>query len=192
VTADTTPTASRMKPAAVVSLAPTDLRLGDRADPARRITVVALPALAAALMTMFDLGSDSASSTIQQAWVWDHGGGVFGVPWTNYLGWWFVTYILYQIFALILARRQPAVRSTSDNRREPLALAIAVYFLLAAATMTQFFTQGGGTVTDAAGYTWNTADLYETLFSVNLFGSVVIVALAAVKLARNDLAHRTP
>ncbi|GAA1851279.1 hypothetical protein GCM10009836_34050 [Pseudonocardia ailaonensis] len=161
-----------------------DRRLADRSAPGRRVTVVALPALAAALMTMFDLGSDSASSTVQHAWVWTNGGGVYGVPWTNYLGWWFVTYVFYQIFALVLSRGRTASRlPAGGERREPLALAVAVYFMLCAVTMIQFFGDDHRLVSDAAGRIWNTADLYEGLFSFNLFGPVVMVMLAATKLA---------
>jgi uncharacterized membrane protein len=66
-----------------------DQRLGDRTNPARRVDLVALPALAAALMASFDLGSDSAASTVGHRWIWEQGGGLFGVPWTNYVagGW---------------------------------------------------------------------------------------------------------
>lgn len=70
-----------------------DRRLADRTDHARRVNIAAMPILAAALMTMYDLGSDSVSSTIKHTRVWEHGGGVFGVPWTNYLGSFFVTYV---------------------------------------------------------------------------------------------------
>jgi len=171
---------------AVALLDNADQRLADRGDPSRRINIVALPALAAALMTMFDLGSDSSSATVQQAWVWTDGGGVFGVPWTNYLGWWLVTYIFFQIFALVLARKQAT--AAAEHGREPLALATGVYVLLSVATMVLFFTQGG-TAVDRTGQTWNVGDLYSTLFSFNLFGPVVIAALAAVKLARNDIAR---
>ncbi|MBM2620468.1 carotenoid biosynthesis protein [Actinoplanes sp. LDG1-06] len=167
-----------------------DLRLGDRTAAGWRVNVVALPVLAAALMTMFDLGIDSAASTIQQTWIWENGGGVFGVPWTNYLGWWFVTYVFFQIFALVLTRRRPSDLPTGGERREPLALALIVYFMIVAVTMIQFFTVDAATVTDAAGQVWNTDDIYATLFSFNLFGPVVLVVLAAVKLARGDADRR--
>lgn len=36
-------------------------------------------------MTMFDLGSDSIASTVDHLWIWERSGGVFGVPFTNYL-----------------------------------------------------------------------------------------------------------
>ncbi|MEU8399424.1 carotenoid biosynthesis protein [Nonomuraea sp. NPDC048892] len=164
-----------------------DQRLSDRNNPARRVDIVALPAVAAAMMTMFDLGTDSVSSTIQKNWIWDHGGAVFGVPWTNYLGWWFVTYLFFQIFALMLAGRRSVDPGLDNRRSEPVALAVAIYFLLAATTMTLFFTQSDSTVTDAVGHTWDTDDIYGTMFTFNLFGPVVIVIIAVTRIIRSAL-----
>jgi len=33
-----------------------------------------------------DLGFDPSASTIHHNWIWEQGGGYFGVPFTNYLG----------------------------------------------------------------------------------------------------------
>jgi len=44
----------------------------------RSTDIVTLPALAAVLMTNFDLGSDSYASTVNHIWEWERGGGVFG------------------------------------------------------------------------------------------------------------------
>ncbi|WP_434450389.1 carotenoid biosynthesis protein [Lentzea sp. E54] len=164
-----------------------DRRLSDRGNPTRRVDIVVLPAVAAALMTMFDLGTDSVSATIQKNWIWEHGGAVFGVPWTNYLGWWFVTYVFFQVFALVLAGRRSVDPSLDTRRSEPVALAVAVYFLLAVTTMTLFFTQADSTVTDAVGRTWSAGDIYGTMFTFNLFGPVVIVFIAVTRIVRSAL-----
>jgi len=164
-----------------------DLRLADRHDHARPINVIAVPALAAALMTMYDLGSDSAISTINGTWVWENGGGVFGVPWTNYLGWWLVCYLIFQPFALLLARRTRPL-PVRVGGREPLAIGVIGYFLLGAASLAGFVTAAPGTTTDLGGQAWSLHALHETLFTINLFGTIVIAALAGIKLARNDLA----
>ncbi len=174
--------------AAAALLDNADQRLRNADGSICRVNLIALPALAAVLMTLFDLGSDSISSTIEHNWIWEDGGGVFGVPWTNYLGWWFVTYIFFQIFSLVLARRQSVRPFIAETRREPLAMAVAVYFLLAAASMILFFTQDSTTVTDAAGHVWNTGDIYGSLFILNLFGPITIALLAATKLIRGDMA----
>lgn len=164
-----------------------DLRLARRGA-GRRIEVVALPALAAALMALYDLGSDSAASTLSHSWVWEQGGGVFGVPLVNYLGWWFVTYVFFQIFALVLATRPTEVQPTVQGR-EPLAIATAAYFLLGAAGLTRYLTASADAVVDLAGVSWDPRAMTETLLAINIFGTVLIAALAAVKLLRNDVAR---
>lgn len=166
-----------------------DQRLGDHSDSARQINVVALPALAAALMAMYDTGSDSTASTVFHTWEWEQGGGVFGVPLSNFLGWWLVTYIFFQIFALILASR-PQLPTPKVEGREPLAIGTAAFFLLGASSLPAFLTTSHDMVTDFGGQVWSVAALNETMLTFNIFSTVVIAGLAAVKLLRNDIALR--
>jgi len=49
----------------------------------------AVPFIAAFVMVMWDLTFDPRASTIEHQWIWEQGGGYFGVPLTNYLGWFF-------------------------------------------------------------------------------------------------------
>lgn len=44
----------------------------------------------AMIMTMFDLTSDPMAATISNQWVWKNGGDYYGVPISNYFGWFFV------------------------------------------------------------------------------------------------------
>jgi putative membrane protein len=76
----------------------------------------------------------------------------------------------------------------ADHRREPLVYAVVIYALLAADSVSGFITAPHGTVTDQAGVTWSIHAIYESMFVINLFGTFVMAALAATKLARNDLA----
>ncbi|MET8170228.1 carotenoid biosynthesis protein [Streptomyces sp. NPDC005329] len=171
-----------------------DSRLGRAHGRTGTINLFALPALAAALMTMFDLGSDSISSTVSHVWIWEHGGGVFGVPYTNYLGWWFVTYLFFQIFALILARpglnRGP--QHTTGLRHGSLAQPALIYTGLGLASITYFTAAHTTRVTDATGVAWNTAALNETMMTINIFGLIVVGLLALTKIARGDTTRTTP
>ena len=182
-----------------------DSRLGGSSESvAGRVEVVALPMLAAALMTMFDLGVDSIAATVKRVWVWEEGGGVFGVPYTNYLGWWFVTYLYFQIFALYLMKRQPASTATSvsvsvsvsvsgsvrTEGRGALAQNVLFYGALGLSSVPYFIGASGDMVKDGASVGWSGHAINETLMTINLFGMVVAAFLAAVKLARNDLALR--
>ncbi len=66
------------------------------------LTTFAVPFIASFLMVAWDLSFDPASSTIGHRWIWQQGGGYFGVPFTNYLGWFFTVYVFFQLFALFL------------------------------------------------------------------------------------------
>lgn len=63
-----------------------------------------VPFIAAFLMVMWDLTIDPISSNLQHMWMWTNPGAYFGVPISNYLGWFLVVYIFFQIFSLYLSR----------------------------------------------------------------------------------------
>jgi uncharacterized membrane protein len=161
-----------------------DARLGLRAGRGRRINVMALPMLAAAMMAVYDLGTDSIASTVSKDWVWEHGGGVFGVPFTNYLGWWLTTYLFFQIFALYLARSRTPVHTVGG--RGALLQPVLLYASLGLTSVTYFIAATSSTVTDATGVVWNEHALNETMMTINIFGVVLVAFLALVKLASGD------
>ena len=169
----------------------------DRADEqldlrtrAGRINAFALPLLAGAVMTMFDVGIDPISSTVRNAWVWEEGGGVFGVPFTNYLGWWFVTWSFFQLFALVLAVRQTRRATGQAVGLPPIShlQPVLLYLMFGVSSITAFlgFTDAE-TVVDMTGMTWSTPAIFETLMVVILFSIVPVSLFAITKIARGDL-----
>ncbi|MEV5529570.1 carotenoid biosynthesis protein [Streptomyces prunicolor] len=161
-----------------------DADLGTRTRTGRRrIDAVALPMLAAALMTMFDVGSDSIASTVGGIWVWERGGGLFGVPYTNYLGWWLVTYVFFQIFAVQLTRSRVPVH-TED--RGALLQPVLVYGALGLSSVPYFVAAPDGAVTDPTGTVWSGHAIDESMMIINLFSVVLVALLAVVKLAGRD------
>jgi uncharacterized membrane protein len=67
--------------------------------------VITVPLLAAFIMVAWDLSMDPIWSTVLHAWIWQHGGLCFGVPVSNFFGWYLVVYVIYQLFALYLRNR---------------------------------------------------------------------------------------
>jgi hypothetical protein len=51
-------------------------------------------------MVSWDLTIDPMMSTINGSWVWHNGGSYFGVPVSNFLGWYLTVYVFFQCFAL--------------------------------------------------------------------------------------------
>ena len=61
--------------------------------------VVALPLVASFVLVQWAVVMDPAGSTLGGAWVWHDGGGYFGVPLSNYLGWYPTVWMFFQAFA---------------------------------------------------------------------------------------------
>ena len=53
------------------------------------------PLLAAAWMTVIDLLIDPLAAGPLGYWVWADGGSYFGIPWTNFLGWFVVSLVIF-------------------------------------------------------------------------------------------------
>jgi uncharacterized membrane protein len=158
------------------------LGLADERLPRRSPDVVLLPVIAGAMMTMFDLTSDPIASTIRHAWIWEDGGGYFGVPLTNFLGWWFVTYLFFQVFAIYLARSK-SPRPTPQTRQFWLAPIImwANLGLIAVAGYVMTL-DSEETVTDRLGIVWGVNDIYEACATVAIFTVGVLGILAAAAI----------
>ncbi|MGW6195621.1 carotenoid biosynthesis protein [Kribbella sp. NPDC055110] len=147
------------------------------------LTTIGTPLVGAFAMTAWDLAFDPTASTIHQNWIWENGGGFFGVPLVNYLRWTFTVYLFMQVFALYLRSRGP-LPSTQHERTPSDLQAVLLY----AATTIPFLVTPGDrtTVTDATGATWNTADIYETSTLLAVYGMVFIALLAFLGLARRQ------
>jgi uncharacterized membrane protein len=87
--------------------------LGNMHAPLVGNRVLVLPLIAAAIMVAWDLSQDPVWATILRCWIWLHGGAYFGVPVTNFLGWYLAVYFIYQLFALYLRGRSPNVEPPS-------------------------------------------------------------------------------
>ena len=81
------------------------LILGLREKPLHGLRAVAVPALAAFIMLAWDLSMEADWSTVDKAWIWRDGGLYFGVPISNFLGWYLTAFIFFQIFALYCSSR---------------------------------------------------------------------------------------
>ncbi|MEP2990446.1 MAG: carotenoid biosynthesis protein [Parasphingorhabdus sp.] len=96
------------------------LLLRKRIDgPMDRSFVMSVPIIGALLMVIWDLSMDPLRAIAEQRWHWHDGGSYFGVPLTNFLGWFLVTWLMFQIFALLVLKtgRNAPSRIVVDNRK---------------------------------------------------------------------------
>jgi uncharacterized membrane protein len=164
--------------------------IGEVRPKASAFTTFAVPFIASFMMVAWDLGMDPTSSTIRHLWIWEQGGGYFGVPLTNYLGWFFTVYVFFQCFALYLR-----LRKASRDSEEPVlprsyyAQAIVMYTLIGLVIVVNYLV--GSTnmaVTDAVGIVWQTRSIAEAEATVSIYTMLFAAALSAVKLLQGSAA----
>ncbi|MGH9761719.1 MAG: carotenoid biosynthesis protein, partial [Blastocatellia bacterium] len=114
-------------------------------------------------------------------WIWRDGGAYFGVPVSNFLGWYLTVWVFYQLFALYLRR------SSIDSARLPSGFwrsAVLFYGVSAAGNILLVLPRAGfSSVTDAAGVQWNVSDITGTCALVSIFLMGAFCLLAWVRLA---------
>jgi uncharacterized membrane protein len=153
--------------------------------PGSGLRVVTVPLAASFAMVAWNLTMDPALSTVGHYWIWKQGGAYFGVPVTNFLGWFFTNYIIYQLFALYLRRR------ASSLAAHPLPAlhwySVLFYALMAAgAVLRAIPASGPAVVADATGAHWKVSDINGACALAAVFIMGPFVLLAWARLAERD------
>lgn len=155
----------------------------------RPFNVVALPVVAAFVVTQWDLVMDPPTATIAKAWIWQDGGGDFGVPLSNYLGWLLTAFLFFLAFAVYLRGNRSRARvgeGWQAVRQDRKLRLIAILFYVSAGLthVVPWLMAQSGEVADAAGQVWRVHELRETTVAVMLFTMVFTALLAALRLAK--------
>src|SRR5256714_2505391 len=158
--------------------------IGDVRPKASTFTTFAVPFIASFMMVAWDLGMDPTSSTIRHLWIWEQGGGYFGVPLTNYLGWFFTVYVFFQLFALYLRFRKASREGEELTLpRSYYAQAIVMYAVIGLVIVVNYLVGGPNrAITDAVGIIWQTRVIAEAEATVSIFTMLFAAALSTVKV----------
>jgi len=144
--------------------------------------LVSLPVVAAFVMTQWDLVMDAPNATIAKVWIWHDGGGVFGVPLSNYLGWLLTSWLIFQTFALYLRRS-----GLPPYPRMSLKLAVTGILFYVGSGLTHivpWIMGQTGEAVDGRGYSWQVHDIREATVAILLLTMVFTALLAALHLLR--------
>src|SRR5881296_278450 len=153
------------------------------------LTTIAVPLVASFMMVAWDISLDPIASTINQTWIWTQGGGYFGVPISNFLGWSLTVYVFFQLFALYLGKRG------SDDLSRALPIThylqiILVYMATGVGFVIDHLVSINMQVTDAVGHVWQTRDIYETSAISAIYTMIFVSILALVILFRDQLVRK--
>jgi uncharacterized membrane protein len=151
--------------------------------PSRLFTRIALPVVAAFVMVQWDVVMDPPNATLGHAWIWHDGGGYFGVPLSNFLGWYLTVWLFFQAFAFLPTGRHRIGKGTTAARLRLVRLVpILLYFSAAISLIAPYFAKSSASV-EVAGTHWNAGDLHETTVIVALFTMVFAAVLAFLRTA---------
>jgi putative membrane protein len=144
--------------------------------PIRGRRTVIIPLLASFVMLAWDLSMEADWSTVDKAWIWRDGGPFFGVPLTNFLGWYLTAFLFLQGFAFYCRSRAPLASSAP---RIYWRAAIFLYAICALGNLLILrLPMAAPIVFDASGKPWITAHILtaDALVSIFLMGLIVLLA----------------
>ncbi len=154
--------------------------LGNAIVSVRRSRMVARPAVAAFIMVAWDLAQDPVWSTVLRGWTWRDGGAWFGVPVSNYFGWYVTVFSIYLAFSIYLHRRPiAALHAETVSQWPPLLF----YALCIIGNVLQICAHpAAATVQDPAGRTWQVAGITAASALVSIFVMGAFALVAAIRI----------
>ncbi len=154
-------------------------------------SIFTVPMLASFIMVSWDLSFDPIASTINHQWIWQQGGNYFGVPFSNFMGWFLTVFVFFQLFALYLRGQQNAYAQAPAMSRGYWLQAVVFYAVIALGAPLNMLTQTtNATIADAAGVLWRTQDIYVVSGLVWMFTMIAFTVLSLMKIAELSSAVR--
>jgi putative membrane protein len=161
-----------------------------RADADRRITgAFAIALVGAFVVTGWDATGDAAAATITRGWIYPNGGGYFGVPLSNFLGWLIAGFCYTLAGGLCLRNATVATQPRGWSLQPPaLLLLLAMQPILGLSLPDRI-------VTDPSGQSWHSLALFQTETVAALIGPIfaaLLAALIACRTTENGTAASQP
>jgi uncharacterized membrane protein len=145
------------------------------------LRLITLPLAAGFVMVAWDIAIDPVLSTFAHYWIWTRGGAFFGVPASNFLGWYGTNYLIYQFFALYLRGRSSSIVPVSGRQDR---LATIFYAVCAAGIVVRAVSApASSTLLDPAGVSWRVGDINAASALAAFFIMGAFVTLALVRFS---------
>jgi uncharacterized membrane protein len=161
--------------------------LGKRDNGLSGRDLLVLPIVSSFIMVIWDLCQDPLCSTIMGEWIWEDGGAYFGVPLSNFFGWFLTVFTFYLIFAVYLRLSRGHTKETQITTRAFWVLPILMYASIALTFWGEWLLGADvEQVTDQAGQVWQTADILGSIVLISVFTMLFVSILGLFLLWRED------
>ncbi|HEV3254470.1 MAG TPA: carotenoid biosynthesis protein [Candidatus Acidoferrales bacterium] len=158
--------------------------LGGAWGPLAGARVMTAPLVAALIMVAWDFSMDPVWSTVLRGWIWVEGGAYFGVPVSNFLGWYLTVYVIFQCFAVYLRGREVSGARLGAGYWK---MAIVFYAVSAAGNVLVAIPRPVvAVVTDASGAQWKVSEITVACALASIFIMGGFALLAWVRLRNYD------
>lgn len=166
-----------------------DLIIGRVAEKNQCFPVLGRPMIGMVIASSIDAIYDPVGSQVMGMYGYPHGGGFFGVPLSNSIGWFvnvFLILFLFELASTFLLKHSHRYRWVGTPSIWHLQ-AVILLGLQAISPIVSFFIMPNQVVADGAGVIWNSHDLYETVSLVALHTMVFFLLTGvATWLRRRD------
>lgn len=156
----------------------------------RRENIITVPIIASFIMSSWDLTGDIIWSTVGGFWTWTYGGEFFGVPVSNYLGWYFVVFVFFIIFSLYMSSPKSFTPKEITRNRLYWIIPAIMYFSAFVAPLCSYLFKKNYEVTSLDNHVWWTKDIYGSSVLLSLWTLLPIVLYAIYKI-RKDFKNKT-
>ena len=155
--------------------------LGEPSRGDDRFWTIAMPIVAAFIVVGFDICIDPIGATIAHRWHYLHHGAYFGVPLSNYLGWYLTTWTFFQAFALYLMVAKTPVRPVGLGFWYEVS---AFWAMLGLQFPLLLFVAPLVVVQDSAGWNWQSTDIIETSTIMCIYTMLAAAVTGALAVTR--------
>lgn len=163
--------------------------IGDPRRTGEFLWLLACTVVATFIVVGFDISIDPTGSIVNRLWTFREGGGFFGVPMSNYVGWYIAAFSIFAVWAIFLKCTRWAPRPVSSG-----------YWYIAAAfwaaqglqfPLTALVRDSESIVYDSAGWAWQSKDILDSAGLLGIATMVSFSVLATIVIWRRsgDLAN---
>lgn len=169
-----------------------DLIVGKLPQKSRWYAILGRPLIGMIVASAVDAIYDPVGSQILGMYAYPYGGGYFGVPLSNSIGWFINVFLILFLFELFAAFKKGGIQNRGVGTTSTWHLQTSILLALQVISpLVSFFVMPDVAVTDGAGKVWSSAAIYETMSLVSLhtmlmFGIVGVLTYLRRKYEETD------